>query len=127
MIPLDPKYTDMADLLSLIRDISDQLDGIGERLDGIEEDIEHVGDIEDEVTEITGMLSAMAAAEPGHDRAVALAAEAVIADMADRQSLIPITDDDSGYHPRCPGCLLKKNGYPRLARLLADTGPDGDD
>ena len=122
MALLDPRNIDVADLLGLIRDIGDQLDGISERLDGIEEDIEHVGHIEDDVAEISGRLAAMAAAEPGHGRAVALAVEAVLADLADRQSLIPVADDESV----CLGCLLKENGYPRLAQLLADAGPDGE-
>jgi hypothetical protein len=122
MTLLDPKNIDVADLLGLIRDIGDQLDGIHERLDGIEEDTERVGHIEDDVAEISGRLAAMAAAEPGHARAVALAAEAVLADMEDRQSLIPVADDESV----CPSCLLKENGYPRLAQLLADAGLDGE-
>jgi hypothetical protein len=122
MALLDPKNTDVADLLSLIRDISDQLDGIHERLGGIEEDIEHVEHIEDDVAEIGGRLAAMAAAEPGHARAVALAAEAVLADMEDRHSLIPVADDG----PVCTSCVLRANGYPRLAQLLAEAGPDGE-
>jgi hypothetical protein len=52
---------------------------------------------------------------------------AVLADMEDRKSLIPVHQDDDEYKPRCASCLLKKNGYPRLARLLADADTDDED
>lgn len=113
---LDPKNIDVADLLSLLRDIGDQLDGISERLDGIEETLDSI-ETDTELHDLK--LNALIATEPGHDRAVELAAQAVIADMADRQSLILVADDESEYHPRCTGCLLRKNGYPQLAQLLA--------
>jgi hypothetical protein len=101
---------DIADLLSLLRDIGDRLDGIQARLDGTEERHD----------EITGMMAAMAAAEPGHERAVRMAAEAVLADLAARQSLI------TGDGEYCASCLLKENGYPQLAQLLAGARPDGE-
>lgn len=120
---------DIADVLSLIRDIGDRLDGIGERLDGIDgrlDDIEeNAGRIEEDTAEITTRLAMLASVEPGHGRAVALAVEAVLADLIDRQSLIPAGDGD-GYDQDCPGCLLKKNGYPRLAQLFAGAAPDGE-
>ena len=65
MTLLDPRHTDTADLLSLIRDIGERLDGIGERLDGISERLDHIEDdsierIGDDTAEITCKLSMIA-------------------------------------------------------------------
>lgn len=117
MTLLDPKNTDVADLLNLIRDIGDRLDGIEDMLGSVDLAVE----LHD------GKLNALIATEPGHERAVGLAVEAVLADMEDRRSLIPVHDDDGEYKPHCASCLLKKNGYPRLAKLLTDAGPDGEE
>jgi hypothetical protein len=113
MTLLDPKNTDVADLLGLLRDIDDRIDELV--------DVDQLVEVRDE---ISGKIGALIATEPGHDRAVLLAVGAVIEDMADRRSLIPVGDDDSEYDPRCNGCLLKKNGYPRLAELYGGTADE---
>jgi hypothetical protein len=118
---LDPRNIDVADLLSLIRDIADRLDGIEKMLDLIDD---RLIDTEGDLHGVDSKMDALIATEPGHERAILLATHAVINDMEDRRSLIPVHEDDDEYKPHCASCLLKKNGYPRLAQLLADTGED---
>ena len=64
----DPKHADTADLLGMIRDIGEQLDGITERLDGLEQTLDGVGDrasrIEDDTAEITCKLAIITAGWP---------------------------------------------------------------
>jgi hypothetical protein len=121
---LDPKNLDVADLLGLIRDISDRLATIEDTIDHIEAAVDLVH--EDAVPGITSELHALIAAEPGHERAVLMAVDAVITDMEQRKSLIPVDEQDDGYEQHCAGCLLKKNGYPRLADLFSGTGGEHD-
>lgn len=63
--------------------------------------------------------------ERGHEGGVIQAVWAVLADMEDRQSLIPVHEEDREYDVGCVVCLLRKNGYLRLAQLVAGSGPDG--
>jgi hypothetical protein len=111
---LDPRNLDVADLLSLIRDIADRLDCIDEHLDHADD---RLGDIDANIHAVEIVL----AREPGHDRGVAAAVNATIADLHDRHSLIPVADDDE-YEDHCIGCLLKKNGYPSLAAVVNAVG-----
>jgi hypothetical protein len=122
---IDPKNVDTADLLSLLRDI-------GDRLDDIEEATDHLG---------SGVAALVAAARkrgrkgkrkhsghPGNGgnryrQGVQHAATAVLADLDARSSLIPVNDSDDEYDEGCWCCLLRKNGYPRLAEVVNEATP----
>jgi len=115
---LDPKNADMADLLTLIRDISGQLEDI---LDGIA----GLGGATDEVlTEVRkpahkgkSKPAGKGKSKHAYRQGVLDAVEAVLSDLVDRASLIPVSDSDDEYNEECTCCLLRKNGYPTLARL----------
>jgi hypothetical protein len=127
MIVLDPKNVNVADLLSLIRDIDGRL-----------------GDIEDATTELDeGIDEVLAAVRKrgrkgkrkhggghhhghggdGYREGVVHAVQAVLADLDARSSLIPVNDSDDEYDDGCLCCLLKKNGYPHLADTFSEVTP----
>jgi hypothetical protein len=127
MIVLDPKNVDLADLLSLIRDINDQL-----------------GDLKDATDQLGADTTWLMARKParkgkgkrkhggghhhghggdGYREGVVHAVQAVLADLDARSSLIPVNDSDDEYDERCLCCLLRKNGYPHLAETFSEVTP----
>lgn len=105
----DPKNLDVADMNSLLRDILDCLDELDSGLHGLSY---RISDLDGRIKDVDINVSA----GPGRRGGIRLAAASVLADLERRHSLIPVTEDDTEYEQRCMCCVLKKNGYPALAR-----------